>query len=111
VKLILHYPAAARSAELAPGLDQVALPGAELLRQLLEIARNNPNVTQTAHLLERFRDQPEAPHLERLAASPPLEEDEASAAAVLCDNLVLIVQDYERRQRGETVRKSVSDLN
>ncbi len=110
IKLILHYPEAGRAAELPEGLEEVAQPGAELLRQLLEIVRDNPHITRTAQLLERFRGEPAERHLVRLAATPPL-DDEPEAVKVLHDSLALIVQDYERRRRGESLRKRAPNLN
>ena len=104
IKLILHYPEAGRAAEPPEALWAVAQPGAALLQQLLEIVRDNPNITRTAQLLERFRGEPDERHLQKLAATPPLDE-EPEAAQVLRDSLALIVRDDERRRRGETLMK------
>jgi DNA primase len=109
IRLVLHYPSAVRFVDVVEGLADVDLPGMELLRQLLEIARDNPDI-QTAHLLERFRGRPEQRHLDRLAARPPLDE-EPDAPGVLRDTLERIVQDYRQQQTVEAIRKSRRDLN
>jgi hypothetical protein len=80
-----------------------------LLRQLLEIATNNPDI-QTAHLLERFRGRPEERPLQRLAAHPPLDE-EPDVPGVLRDTLERIVRDHEQQQAAQAIRNSRRDLN
>ncbi|HEU4616724.1 MAG TPA: DNA primase [Gammaproteobacteria bacterium] len=109
IKLVLHYPAAARAVGDVEGLDKVDERGVALLRQLLEIARSNPHI-QAAHLLERFRGEPAERHLERLAAQPPLDEEQ-EAVKVLRDSLERIVRNHERRQTAQAIRKSRGDLN
>ncbi len=98
VGLILHYPTAGTGFLDVPGLDQVAQPGAALLRQLLETVAENPQIT-TAGLLERFRDDPEGRHLGRLAGNEPLDDREA-APHVLRDNLERIVEGYRKERLG-----------
>jgi len=108
IALILHYPAAAAELEPMAGLSKVTQPGAELLRQLLEIVARNPQIT-TAGLLERFREHPEGRHLGRLAGAAPL-DDEAAAPHVLSDNLRRIVESYHRQRLGALLaRRSTLD--
>ena len=94
IMLGLHYPAAAARVDPA-GLDEVPGPGPALLSQILETARENPNLTAAA-MVERFRDHPHASHLAELLAATPLDEEEA-AAAVLADGVRLIVEEHRRR--------------
>jgi DNA primase len=104
ITLVLHYPAAVSAAGPVEGLNEVDEPGASLLRQLLEMASDNPKV-KSAQLVERFRDEPEGKHVARLAgeAPPPL-EDETAAPAMLRDSLERIVQEYaQRRQKRQVV--------
>jgi len=103
ITLLLHHPAAAALAEPVQGLHAVDEPGAPLLRRLLELAREHPNLT-LASLIERFRDDPDEKHIRRLAAeSPPPIENDAAAAVVLADSLERIVRDYtEKVRRRET---------
>ncbi|MCP1728460.1 DNA primase [Natronospira proteinivora] len=68
IALVLQHP---RLAAHIPQTGEVAaldVKGAETLAALLEAGQNEPDIT-TATLLERWRDQPEHPHLERLAGS------------------------------------------
>lgn len=109
IRLVLHYPAAVRAVGTVEGLAEVDLPGVALLRQLLEIARENPAI-QTAHLLERFRGQAAERHLVRLAAQPPLDE-EPDVPGVLRDTLERIVRDHEQQRAVEAIRNSRQDLN
>ncbi|MBN1236979.1 MAG: DNA primase [Gammaproteobacteria bacterium] len=104
ITLVLHYPAAVAAAGPVEGLDEVDEPGAPLLRQLLEIAADNPNV-KSAQLVERFREEPDGKHVDRLAREPPPPlEDEGGAPAMLRDSLERIVQEYaQRRQKRQAV--------
>jgi DNA primase len=109
IRLVLHYPAAVRAIGAVEGLASVDLPGMELLRQLLEMATDNPDI-QTAHLLERFRGRPEERPLQRLAAHPPLDE-EPDVPGVLRDTLERIVRDHEQQRAAQAIRNSRRDLN
>ncbi len=110
ITLVLHYPGAVRLAGPVDGLDAVDEPGAELLRRLLELAGERPDL-KLAGLLERFRDDPDERHVVRLAAAePPLVDDEAAAAAVLRDSLERIVRDHaltvRKRRAAEALRRA-----
>jgi DNA primase len=94
--LILNFPPAAAETVLPEGWEEVAQPGAALLRRLLETTQGSPEIT-TAGLLERFRDDPEGRYLGRIAGLPVLDEAE-SAAAVLADSLGRIVADFRRER-------------
>jgi len=102
ITLILHFPSAAAHLGAVEGLEAVDEPGANLLRQLLEVVRQNPQIT-LAGLVERFRDDPEGRHLAQLAAEDPLDDAEA-APAVLRDSLHLIVEKYRKRNAVAAVR-------
>jgi len=109
ITLLLHHPAAGSLAERVPGLDDVDEPGAPLLRRILELTRENPDL-RPASLIERFRDEPDEKHVRRLAAqSPPPVDDDAAAAAVLKDSLERIVRDHaekvRRRKAADEVRR------
>ncbi|HEY8519390.1 MAG TPA: DNA primase [Gammaproteobacteria bacterium] len=95
IRLALHYPRAAARVDPA-GLEEVDQPGAALLKQLLEIAQENPHLTPAA-VVERFRDDPLGRHLGQLLAETPL-DDEAAAPTVLEEAVHRIVRkDRERR--------------
>src|SRR6185295_11118581 len=72
ISLALHYPEAAAQVDQLGSLEQLTQPGADLLRQILTLARSHPTPT-TAQLLEHFRDDPNLKHLERLVAEEPLD--------------------------------------
>lgn len=89
ITLLLHYPSAAAAIDRVDGLEQVDEPGAKLLRELLEIARANPDI-KAASLVERFRQDAEGRYLTQLVAEPPLDGADA-APAVLRESLERIV--------------------
>jgi len=90
ITLILHHPAAALELGEVADLEYVNLPGVELLRRLLEVVREHPQIN-AAGLEERFRDDPEGRFLSRFAGRPPL-DDEAAAPQVLRDNVARLVE-------------------
>jgi len=94
ISLALHYPEAAARLEEPGSLDQLTQPGADLLRQVLALARSLPAPT-TAQLLEHFRDDPNFKHLEKLVAEEPLDGPEA-AQKVLSDTLALLVEEARK---------------
>jgi DNA primase len=103
IGLLLHYPRAGAAAADVPGLDQIDAPGAELLRRLLEIARQRPKIT-TGELIETFRDDPDGRWIERLARDEPL-DDETAAPDVLRDSLKRIVERHQRKAEVEALRQ------
>jgi DNA primase len=85
ITLVLHHPSAATGLD-ASRLDDTERPGVSLLRELIETARSEPNIT-TAGLLERWRNHDEGRHLGKLAAVEMPPEDEFDPAAELVDCL------------------------
>jgi hypothetical protein len=84
VKNLLHVPAiAARITAADRGLlDDVAEPGIEVLRELIDTLHAQP-AAHLGQLLERWRDQPLGERLANLAAEPLALEDEKSAGDAL----------------------------
>lgn len=71
IALLLHYPHLANSIEdetQLAGMQQAGLP---LLRKLLEMVHEHPNIT-SAVLLERWRETEHWPHLEKLLTWNPM---------------------------------------
>ncbi len=66
INLILQNPSLAAGIKQYQFLQELDLPGAQLLYDLLEILRLDPQLN-TAALLERWRDKPEGVHLYKLA--------------------------------------------
>ncbi|HWM29103.1 MAG TPA: DNA primase [Woeseiaceae bacterium] len=84
ITLVLHHPEAAARLN-TERLGDIERPGADLLRQLIETAQSEPNITM-AGLLERWRNHDEGRHLGRLAAveMPPAEEFDPAAELSAC---------------------------
>jgi DNA primase len=77
ITLLLLRPELARITDLPYEWRAFRAPGISLLGQLLEIAQNQPNL-RTAQIIERWRDKPEYPHLEKIwstATELPTPED------------------------------------
>src|SRR5690606_24993062 len=115
ITLVLHHPGAVPLAGEVEGLDEVDESGAALLRRVLEVARERPDL-KLAGLIERFRDDPDERHIVRLAAEePPLVEDDAAAAAVLRDALERIVRAHavaaRKREQAEALRRARLDAD
>ena len=94
ISLALHYPEAAARLDEPGSLEQLTQPGADLLRQILALARSLP-APSTAQLLEHFRDDPNLKHLEKLVAEEPLDGPEA-AQQVLSDTLALLAEESRK---------------
>ena len=103
ITLVLHHPSAALSVDTMSDLDYVKLPGIELLRRLLEVCRDNPQIT-SAGLEERFREDPEGRFLSRLAGEPPI-DDEPAAPAVLRDNVARLIERGLRDRQNHLILK------
>jgi DNA primase len=69
IRLLLEQPALCRCVSAPTGFDDLDLPGAGLLRELLEILWQDPDLTM-GRVLEHWRDKPEAQHLAKLASAP-----------------------------------------
>lgn len=83
ITLLLQHPDAAEKLNVEQ-LSGVSKPGSELLRDLIETAQSEPNIT-TAGLLERWRNDEEGRHLGKLAAVELPESDDFDARAELAD--------------------------
>ena len=107
LELALHYPSAAATIEVSPQLKLVEKKGISLLSSLLEDCKNNPNIS-TAGLLERWREEPEAPHLGKLASGELLIDLEA-AGMELKHSIDKLVRESGPDQRTDWLLKKSSD--
>ena len=74
ITLLLNHPNAAEKLD-ATRIAGVSRPGIDLLHDLIETVREEPDIT-TAGLLERWRHDEQGRHLGRLAAADiPVDED------------------------------------
>ena len=69
IALLLQYPQLARLEDLPRGWENLEGKGIAILRQLLEMLRDNPHFT-TAIVLERWEEESIRRHLGKLAATP-----------------------------------------
>ena len=108
ITLVLHHPAAAAQLGQLNDLNNVKLPGIELLQRLLKVIRDNPQI-KTAGLEERFRNDTEGCFLSRLAGQPPL-DDEKAAPSVLRDNVARLIEHGLRdRQNALILHRNTLD--
>ena len=107
--LLIHHPSLAQGIEFRPMLDKLTQPGADLLREALDLGASRPDLT-TGGLLEHFRDHAHGKHLTRLASGPaPLIE--AGLELEFSDALKKLLQlRAEERFRTLTERARQSDL-
>jgi hypothetical protein len=84
----------------------VDLPGADLLRRLLEITAADPDV-MTGQLIEEFRDHPEEPYLKSLAGEE-VQDEESAAPRVLADSLKLLVARHRQMAGASALRRRAS---
>ena len=85
ITLVLNHPNAAASLDVE-NLAGLSRPGIDLLRELIETAQQEPNIT-TAGLLERWRHDEQGRHLGKLAAVEVPGDEEFDPAAELADCL------------------------
>ena len=85
ITLVLNHPEAAASLDVEK-LAGVSRPGIDLLRDLIETAQQEPNIT-TAGLLERWRHDEQGRHLGKLAAVEVPGDEEFDPAAELAECL------------------------
>lgn len=103
ITLVLHEPQAAAGVDVER-LAGVSKPGADLLRDLIEIAQSEPNIS-TAGLLERFRDDEEGQHLGKLAAVEMPASEDFDAAAELADCINQLALSAKRDRIGFLIGK------
>jgi DNA primase len=108
IRLVLHYPRSAGGIGNIEGLDSVDMPGADLLRRLLEITAAHPDV-MTGQLIEEFREHPEEPYLRTLAGEE-VQDDESAAPGVLADSLKRLVERHRQMAGAEAIRRRAGTL-
>jgi DNA primase len=106
VQSLLHFPSAAARlgkdhSRLLEGIDD---PGTDVLRELLAMLQDDP-ATNTAQLLERWRDHPLSERLHRLAAEPSLLVDEQAAGDELVNAVQKLAQGALTSELDALIRK------
>lgn len=103
IKLIAHYPGAAAGLGDIEGLADVAQPGADLLRRLLEMTAQNPKI-MPAQLVEAFSSDPHGARLKELAAESVLDTEEEAPMALRAGIEQIIAEDRHRTSAGAAAR-------
>ncbi|MGH8273268.1 MAG: DNA primase [Gammaproteobacteria bacterium] len=105
LRLLLAEPAAVAGHTWPRALDRLEIPGAAILREMLEILAQHPQLS-TAGLLEHWRERPEAALLGRLAASEPVLLDADGIAAEFRDALAKLGREPRRARLAALERRS-----
>ena len=104
INLALHYPRAAARVADSGHLASLNQPGADLLRRVFAAATDVADGS-TARVLEKLRDDPDFPYLERIVAEPPLGiETEEAAVNELTASLENLGRDAERAADVQRIR-------
>ncbi|MEZ5541268.1 MAG: DNA primase [Pseudomonadota bacterium] len=74
ISILLYRPGLAREIDGLPFEEPVDVPGVALLKELLELLRQQP-LASTGAILEHWRGRDEARHLARLAQWSPVSDD------------------------------------
>lgn len=115
ITYLLHQPSVAKSWHASDRnrdlLQNLDLPGMDLLLEVLEILRINPDLSTSA-LIERWRDSPSGNHLSRLAGEEP-ELDDAAALEIefLATMDALLKQSVDLRYDDLQAKLDHSTLN
>ncbi|MCG5540920.1 MULTISPECIES: DNA primase [unclassified Halorhodospira] len=104
IALLLQQPQLAAYAGDPDRFADRDIPGLDLLQQLLELARTEPNIT-TARVLERFRDTPHETPLHRLAAWQRTAMAEGDHQQELQDALMRIEEQIIHNEQKRLVRE------
>jgi len=102
--LLLRYPELAGLPDLPQRWKGLDAPGIELLNRLLELLQSEPNLN-TGMLFERWRDSPQAPHLEKLLRWD-LPGDEDSRKQELRDALARLERQVCEREAERLLSKA-----
>ncbi len=78
IQILLHHPTAVQQVQVPSDLGDARQRGVPLLQELLALLAEHPELSSAA-VLERFRDRPEGPHLEKLLAEELLIGQDAAA--------------------------------
>ena len=102
---ILHHPDAVSATGPIAGLDELDVPGADLLRRMLDIAGQEPRI-RTGEFVERFRRDDEQGWVRRLAADEPEPLDDASQGPTfLRESLERLLEQQARSARSAALRR------
>ncbi len=102
LQTVVHFPRAAARVGPIDGLQELDLPGARLLADVLDYVTANPEVS-TAVLTEAFRDDPEGRFLRDLAATESLETEE-KAPDFIREGIGRLIAERQQARRAAALR-------
>ena len=104
VSLLLQNPVLAQSVDKPDELKQLRIPGADVLTEIIELARSQPDLT-TARLLESFRETAVHDYLGRLAMRSNL-IDENVLERQFRDTLGHLLEEHDDLHRRKLLEKA-----
>ncbi len=108
IVLVLHHPGAACTLTAAHRLEHLEQPGVNVLRELIDQARQSPQPT-TAMLLERWRGRAEFSRLADLAARPQLVANLDAASSELQTAVEKLTAEYGAGRRVDELLQKAQE--
>ncbi|MBT8448776.1 MAG: DNA primase [Gammaproteobacteria bacterium] len=107
ITLLVQNPELASEVTVTDWLLQVQTPGADLLKQILDILHSRPHLT-TGALIEHWRDQQQYKQLQRLATWEHLIETDETRQEVFRDAISKVFAEIRQTRRDELLAKRKS---
>ncbi|MDH5435751.1 MAG: toprim domain-containing protein, partial [Gammaproteobacteria bacterium] len=107
IALLLHRPSLAIEVDVINELKTISLPGMDLLMEILDMARKNPQIT-TGSLLEHWRDKEAGSHLAKLVQWQP-ESDEVGWSQELKGALDHLINERQKQRDDAFISKARID--
>ena len=107
ITLLVQNPELAPEVTVTDWLLQVQTPGADLLKQILDILHSRPQLT-TGALIEHWRDQQQYKQLQRLATWEHLIETDETRQEVFRDAISKVFAEIRQARRDELLAKRKS---
>ena len=106
IRLLLHHPRLAQEVDNPQQLEGVRLAGISLLREMIELLHESPDLTVSA-VLEHFRDHTDGQHLGKLLVDgAPLPEGDSGAHAEFTDAVSRMSASVRQNRRRVLERKA-----
>lgn len=110
IQLLLHRPSLLEWVDDTVELDKIDRPGGTLLRELVELLRDNPHLTCGA-IVEHWRDREAGRHLAKLAAQPVMVPEDGMEAEFKDVMAKLAAERHEQTLDGLLAKASLGDLS